>query len=170
QYSGTLMNGWPAIDGAMLFAVPIEETSEHTIFSSPILLNGKKASLRYARAETNSDYEILGVWGGVSARTGTAEKKISPLQVGDEITVMCQLKEEGGINSSFYEGDTVIVNQNTVIQNKRLEQDYYQYAFVLTDLFGNKYFSNSAVFERDETGNYSIIAVSADVDKEAYSS
>ena len=143
---------WIALGGYMLQCHPVDETADSFIFSAPILLNSEPANLRFAfvvdqRSDNAYDgakghYEILGAWSGIDQITGMSRADMRPLKAGDEITILYEAS-----SGEPKPGETVIYQNDSVIYDKPLSEGLYQYQYIVTDIFGNTYQSDTAIFE-----------------------
>ena len=110
------------------------------------MLNGERTNLRFIRNH-NGEYEILGTWKGVDQLTGMADKNFKVLEPQDVLQPVYQSIDEGTMETEEITGDTEISAGDVVIEDTILPMHNYQCAYVLTDIYGNRYESASAVFE-----------------------
>ncbi len=143
---------WIALDGELLQSHPVDETDNSLIFSAPILLNGEPTNLRFAYVfdkqiekaceALDGHYEILGTWSGLDQDTGMSKAQIASVERGDKITILHE-----GLDGELEPGTTLTYQSNTAIHDRPLDEGTYRYRFIITDIFGNEYVSNTAVFE-----------------------
>ena len=155
-FSSDFQGYWIALDEKFLQSHPVDQTENSLIFSAPILLNGELTNLRFAFVfeqlvgETHDAlegrYEILGTWSGLDQETGMSKTDVRPLAEGDAITIMHE-----GLSGKLEPADTVVYRNNTAIYDQPLEEGIYRYRFVVTDIFGNKHTSDTAIFEVGRT-------------------
>lgn len=147
---------WIALDGELLQSHPVDETDNSLIFSAPILLNGEPTNLRFAYVfdkqiekaceALDGHYEILGTWSGLDQDTGMSKADLAHVDVGDEITIMRE-----GLTGELERGATLSYQSNSAIHDRPIEEGTYLYRFIITDIFGNIYASNTATFEVKQT-------------------
>jgi hypothetical protein len=139
---------------------PVETTDDYAIYSSPILLNGYKTNLRYAfifdeTLPNNGYYVLLGAWSGIDPATGMSDKEIIEIAPTDEILAFSTHVE---LDLSALTDSGVLRENKPVpqradgytIAEEPVSDDYaIIYAFVITDIFGNTYYSKAAWFEID---------------------
>ncbi len=180
---------WLALDGQPLSCMPIDDTESYTVFSAPVLLNGSRTNLRFAYIwdDTNEDggyYQLLGTWSGIN-EGGFADREIRLLGEGDRVTVLYNRINANDYSSSFAEGETITIGSDGgSIAELPLSEKNYQYVFKITDIFGNTFYSSTAIFQMKYTydelldnpladGQYAaeVIVISEDVDNDlAYGS
>lgn len=146
---------WISLDGEMLQCHPVDQTDQSLIFSAPILLNSVQTNLRFSyvfeRPAANAydvlegHYEILGTWNGLDPKTGMSKTEVMPLEVGDEITILHE-----GHSGQLDPGKTVIYKSGSAIHDQPLGEGIYRYRFIITDIFGKTYTSDTAIFEIEQ--------------------
>ena len=152
---------WLALDGVYLNYSVIDSSRDYIIFSAPVNVNGKRSNLRFMFVWDDNFtgggyYKIIGLWDGLD-ENNLADKQITPLSPGDEITVLQKrVDPETDVTISdapLSEGDTVIIGENGgEIRELPLTDDgYYRYVFIADDIFGNRFYSNTANFEMKYT-------------------
>lgn len=143
---------WLGLNGKLLSYTVIESNDDRIIFSAPVIVNEKETNLRFSFTWDDSYdgggyYSIIGLWNGID-ENGIADKEIIPLKSGDKVTILSRQINEGDYLSSLTEGDTITVGENgATISEMPLSQNYYQYVYAVTDIFGNVFYSSTAVFE-----------------------
>jgi hypothetical protein len=143
---------WFALDRSALYSCPIDETDHSFIFSAPVLLNSQPANLRFAFefGEDNKQtedyleghYEILGIWSGIDGESGMSLAQLQPLQERDEITILYEDQSD-----TLEPGDMVTYQSGMAVQDMPLKAGKYRYQFIVTDIFGNTYVSDTALYE-----------------------
>lgn len=147
---------WLALDGQLLSCAPIDTTDSYTIFSAPVLLNGNRTNLRFAYIWDDTDenggyYQLLGTWSGIND-DGFADREIRLLSEGDRVTVLYNRIDVSNYSSSFAEGKTITIGSDGgSITEQPLAEKNYQYVFKITDIFGNTFYSSTAIFQMKYT-------------------
>ena len=186
EFHSNFRGVWLSLNGAPLYAAIIEDTKDQIIFSAPVIVNdGFVSNLRFSytfdeSAEDGGYYSIIGIWDGLDS-SGLPSKSVTRLEEGDKVTVLYNNMAQEDYEAALTQGQTVTIGSDGgVISETALKQPYYQYVFVVTDIYGNKYYSDTAVFEMLytadeleknplEDGEYAarVYAVSGDVDATA---
>ena len=175
---------WLGLDGELLSYSIVESNDERIIFSAPVIVNGRTSNLRFSfiwddSYENGGYYQLIGLWDGIS-EDGVVDKDITPLKEGDEVTILARQIDVGDYLSSLTEKATITIGSDGgVISEIPLSEDYYQYVYAVTDIFGNVFYSSTAVFEMQYTyeellnnplpdGTYAakVSVISEDVDNE----
>ena len=143
-FTSAFLGKWLSIDDILLCCSPAGESPEALFFTAPILLNGSPSNLRFLfeiEGEDNDSisgsFQIQGAWDGVEGESSMPLSRILSLNPGDEITI---LDLDG--NSV----DTIVYRDDTAIGEAMLPSGTYEYRFIVTDLFGKEYASDTAVF------------------------
>lgn len=132
---------WIGLDGHELFYTISECNDRQVIFQSPVVVNGKPSNLRFSFTfddayENGGYYDIIGLWSGLDGN-GVPSKQIAALKAGDEV-VLLKKKVSLGDYSTYYDTDDVVVyNDDSAVSEIVLADEYYQYVYVITDIFGN---------------------------------
>lgn len=143
---------WLGLDGKLLSYTVIESNDDRIIFSAPVIVNGNETNLRFSFIWDDSFdgggyYSVIGLWNGID-ENGIADKEITPLKAGDKVTILSRQINEGDYLSSLTESAEITVGENgAAISEMPLSQNYYQYVYAVTDIFGNVFYSSTAVFE-----------------------
>jgi len=142
---------WVSLDGILLQSYPVDETEHSFIYSAPIILNGEETNIRYAfvfdkQNESADDllegkYEILGAWSGLDQQTGMSKDKLHPFEAGDKITLLHE-----GNSGKLEPGEKVIYNGDSSVYDLSMDAGTYEYRYIVTDILGNSYSSNTAIF------------------------
>ncbi len=151
---------WLALDGAYLNYSVIENNDEYIIFSAPVKANGVKSNLRFMFVWDDSYfnggyYKIIGLWNGLD-ENNLADKQITPLKEGDEITVLRKAVDPASDRTieeaALSEGETVVIGgDGGKVAELPLGGEYYRYVFIVTDIFGNRFYSDTAGLEMKYT-------------------
>lgn len=143
---------WLGLDGKLLSYTVIESNDDRIILSAPVIVNGKETNLRFSFTWDDSYdgggyYSVIGLWNGID-ENGIADKEITQLKAGDKVTILSRQINEGDYLSSLTESDTITIAENgATISEMPLSQKRYQYVYAVTDIFGNVFYSSTAVFE-----------------------
>ncbi len=143
---------WVTLNGCKLYATMVEDNEEYTIFTAPIVLNGKPTNLRFAflwdqTTEEGGTYKILGAWNGIDPVTGMSDKGITELRPTDDIQTLTyrqtvEVTEDGDV---FYSEEERCLQQvpggEYTITEEPLEKQDYAYQMVVTDIFGGRHTS-----------------------------
>lgn len=132
-------------DGQLLSSIIVSEADDQTIYTTPILLNGKETNLRFVM--NNSDYTISldGVWTGEESN-GFGGRNIYQLKVGDVIQPMYSATNvETGAESTYYGQDYTYDGSNEWCYNTMFDSEYY-YQFSIYDIYGDSYVTDYVTF------------------------
>ena len=140
-----------ALDGHRLFSNAISDNGQYVSFNAPVIVNGKQTSLRFIflwdySADNNGDYKITGLWNGVD-ENGMPDNEITPLKPGDKVQIVTGTDKGKKIIGDKF----TIGNDGGKITELPLDGKEYKYVFVVTDIFGNKFFSDMATFKMTKT-------------------
>lgn len=148
---------WVGLDGCPLNYSIVECNEDRIVFTAPVIVNKTRVTnLRFAfimddAYESGGYYTMLGLFDGIDDG-GAVSREMGQLEEGDSVTVLSEHMNEGEYSVSIEKGDSVIIGENGgVISENPLRDAYYQYAYVVTDLFGNRYYSKPAVLEMEYT-------------------
>lgn len=143
---------WLGMNGKLLNYSVVECNDKRIIFTAPVIVNEKKTNLRFSfifddRYDNGGYYSMIGLWDGID-ENGTAGKEITPIKAGDKVTLISTQVNENDFSTSFAEGNTIIIGESgAIISEIPLSQKYYEYVYVVTDIFGNMFYSSTATFE-----------------------
>lgn len=152
KFNSNFRGIWLGLDGKLLSYTVIESNNDRTILSAPVIVNGKETNLRFSFTWDDSYdgggyYSVIGLWNGID-ENGIADKEIIPLKAGDNVTILSRQINEGDYLSSLTEGDTITIGkEGATISEIPLSQKQYQYVYAVTDIFGNVFYSSTAIFE-----------------------
>ena len=140
-----------ALDGHRLFCSAVSSNSEYISFIAPVKVNGKKTNLRFVfiwdkTVFNNGYFQLAGTWNGYD-ENGLPDNDITPLKAGDRVQVITDTMLENGISKENYSKEFIIGDDGGTISEIPLDGREYQYAFVVTDIFGNTFTSDMATFE-----------------------
>ncbi len=154
RYTSNFRGTWMALDGHMLGCTTIECNSKYTVYTAPIILNGAQTNLRFSFIEEDEQgvggyYKLLGTWDGIN-EDGTASRNITPLKPGDEVTVLYNQINTGDYSKTVEKGDTFVIGEDGgAIEESPLSKSIYQYVIKIKDIFGNVFYSDTAMFKMD---------------------
>ncbi len=151
---------WLALDGVYLNFSVVESNDDYVMFSAPVKANGVRSNLRFMfvwdDAYFNGGYyKIIGLWKGLG-ENNLADKQIVPLKEGDSITVLRKSIDPATDrtieDAELSDGETIVIGKDGgSISEMPLKEYYYSYVFVVTDIFGNRFYSNTASLEMKYT-------------------
>lgn len=124
-------------------------------YEIPAIVNGKNTFIRYYVHEGN--YYLAGSCDGYNEDHLPVNSFIT-LESGDKIQLAEEIVLSGGTSAINYGEEFVLEydkndeNDNECMVNAVLDGQSYQYVFVVTDIFGNTYFSDTATFEKQGDG------------------
>ena len=141
-----------ALDGHLLFNTAISENYEFDTFTAPVVVNGERTSLRFAYMKITDSlrpkprYQITGLWSGYD-ENGLPSNDFIPLMEGDRVQVVTDVVNLNGRTTETLSEEFVIGADGGSITEIPLDDGEYQYVFVATDIFGNVYTSDMAIYE-----------------------
>ncbi len=143
---------WPTLNGVFLTMYVVEQTDEHTIFSSPVIYNGKETNLRFMYTLDDEKWTVLGVWDGVD-ENGQAAREVQEIKKGDTICpkyigINAETKE-----TAETEGETIKIKNKLEITEELLPKGDYYYTFSIDDIFGSTMYLDMVKFNVDKKGN-----------------
>lgn len=141
---------WMAINGYYCAPNLITEEADYNIYSIPILLNGEPTNLRATYiwdSDESGHYEIHGAWDGIDPETGMSAKEIRQIQPGDEITPLFDIINWNTGESATYAMGSFIVEDELILEDVPLFDGEYLYQFLITDVFGNQFWSDTVIME-----------------------
>lgn len=140
-----------ALDGHRLFCSAVNSNSEYISFVAPVKVNDKKTNLRFAfvwdKMKFNNGYfKLTGLWNGYD-ENGLPDNEIIQLKEGDKVQLITDIVVQDGRVTENYSDEFTIGKNGGEITELPLDGKEYQYVFVATDIFGNKFYSDTATFE-----------------------
>ncbi|HPY99088.1 MAG TPA: clostripain-related cysteine peptidase [Clostridia bacterium] len=148
-YTSNFKGRWVTLNGETLQCSYLGEENGYDIYSSPVKVNGEPKYLRFAFSYATRNFKLLGVWAGISD-SGMADKSFDDLKKGDIVTPV-YYTFDANYECSTIDGNRIIISENIDFQTSPLKEKYYQYVFVVEDIFGHLYYSRSAVLEMKYT-------------------
>ena len=145
-----------ALNGHPMFYKTIVGNDSYITFSTPVKVNGEVRDYRFSfiwnKEEFNGGHYLPGgLWGGYD-ENGIPSKEIFSLKPDDKIQVAegITMDENGKLVTVFGE-EFVLGDEEPEIAELPLSEKTYQYYFVVTDIFGNQFASDTATFEMTKT-------------------
>ncbi|SDB57026.1 hypothetical protein SAMN02910317_02967 [Ruminococcaceae bacterium FB2012] len=145
-----------AMNGHPMFYKTITGNDSYITFSTPIKVNGEIRDYRFSfiwnSEEFNGGHYLPGgLWGGYD-ENGIPSKDTFELKPDDKIQVATGITmgENGKLKTIFGE-EFVLGDKGEEITELPLDGKIYQYYFVVTDIFGNQFASDTATFEMTKT-------------------
>lgn len=157
SFTSDFRGTWLALNGAYLNCSVVERGDGYTIFSAPVQVNGERTNLRFMFVEEagrpdGGYYKLIGLWGGLD-ENDLADKQIVPLKPGDTVTVLQKkidpMADVTVAAAPLSEGETVTIGEDGgEISALPLEDSsQYRYIFIADDIFGNRFYSDTASFQ-----------------------
>ena len=137
---------WLALpDGQTLSTYIVSADEESSVYTSPVLVNGKRTNLRIR--QDGNGCTIEGIWDGIG-ENGIASRDIRNIAEGDVIVPLYYFAEKEetseGSEYTFAEGDELTY--------ATLPAGDYYYCFDITDVYGDIFSTEYALFSIDENG------------------
>ena len=148
-YSSNFKGRWVTFNGVELQCNYLGESNGYAMYSSRVIVNNEDKFLRFAYSYKTREFELLGTWSGINEQ-GMADKTFDALNEGD-IFIPVYYIYDANFQRTILEGDPITITKNMELSIAPLKQTYYQYAFVVEDIFGRLYYSYSAVFKMKYT-------------------
>lgn len=151
---------WPSLpDNQELMYFILEEDDAYTLYSSPILLNGREMYLRFAWVWDDPDddengageYVVIDAWDGLD-ETGASGRGHVRLRVGDEIVPIYYGYGADDEDVEEYQGEACTVTEDFALEELQLREGAYDYCFEIIDIWGNSVTTDSAIFYVDAYG------------------
>lgn len=137
---------WTAINDGQLIALEVtEETETYALYSAPVYVNGERMTLKIKRLTDAHEYEVLGVYGGIT-ESGAATKTMTNLENGDVITPVYYVYAEDGSISETKGEDYVVTQDGLILSEVALGDGDYEYCFIMTDTTGEAFYTESTVY------------------------
>ena len=136
-------------DGQNLSVYLVDETLDYGIFTSPVTVNGNDTNLRFAWYYDTSEIRLMDLWDGVDDN-GIAARPEETLKPGDRIVPRFDAVDPDTFEESEYSGEEYIWGSNDNISFGLLPDGAYLYSFVIDDIFGGSYVTDSVSFVIDQ--------------------
>jgi len=148
EFTDNFRGVWPTLNGYFCAPVLVDEGERYNIYSIPILLNGQQTNLRAAYIWDDADnghYEVYGAWEGVDSDTGAVARKVRKLRDGDEVElIFTSLDWETGEELYYTMGSFTVEGEVRMEEQKLIDGDYL-YAYEVVDIFGRSHMSPFAL-------------------------
>ncbi|MEI8200577.1 MAG: clostripain-related cysteine peptidase [Eubacteriales bacterium] len=141
---------WPALNGYYVDFNLIEEGVDYNLYSIPITLNGVDTNLRAAYVwdtEDTGHFEVYGCWTGLDSESGMSSREIVQLKDGDEVTILMNGQNWDTGETIQYGVGTFVVDGPVVLEEMDLFDGDYLFEYMVTDVFGSTYYSDSIIME-----------------------
>lgn len=132
--------------GDLLTTYIADYADDYTVYTCPILLNGKETNLR-VRQYLDYRTVVEGTWDGVD-EYGRSSREIHPLKAGDKITPIYYLDDDSEIK-----GDTYTWKKKDALDYAYLPAGDYYYGFEIDDCYGDYYITDVEIFTIDKKGD-----------------
>lgn len=144
---------WPSIDGQTLAIVAVSVTSDRSVYTAPILLNGQQTNLRIEYDHNQGEWCVMGAWDGIDPETGAASRETVQLKDGDVIAPAYFVFSDEF--SDYVYGEEITVNGELEIDYDSLPASDYSYSMTIYDVYGNYYYTDAVTFVCEEDGTMS---------------
>lgn len=129
----------------------VRKYADYEIYSTPVVLNGKRSNVRIMHDIKKDDYKIIGAWGGIDLANGRAYTNLKKMSFFDRITpILTVYDEEHKSNENIISSLAVKVLGN--VKKKNVSDGNYIFEYELTDIYGLKR-NGTAVKARVNGGN-----------------
>ena len=150
---------WITLNGEFINVSVIARRGTLTTFSTPVKRNGETGTIRFTFDSENREISILGF---LPAGENGASDRLQTLSTGDTLTILYD-ERTYDYSLNLVDWKEVAIDGDADIRVEKLPDGYYQSFIVVTDIFGNRYYSNDAVLLK-EGDRLSVNAISEDVD------
>ena len=148
-YASNFKGRWVCFNGEELQCTYLGDENGYAVYSSRIKLNGEEKYLRFAYSYLTKEFVLLGTWSGINEQ-GMADKAFDKLNNGDVIIPLYYYYDEN-FERTTVEGNRIVYGDGVELSISPLKQTYYQYVFVIEDIFGRLYYSYTAVLKMNYT-------------------
>lgn len=153
EFSDNFDGYWFALpNGTLLPTAIVSDEGDHSVYTSSILLNGKRTNLRIVKDGEN--VKIEGTWDGIDSN-GMAAREIRKLKDGDKIVPVYDVFNNDSGEESTENGEEYKWASDSEITYAFLAPASYYYCFDITDVYSKTYTSKMVVFTIDEEGDIS---------------
>lgn len=141
EYAVNFVGNWAFLNGCQLNCDVVDETENHTFYSSVIRINGALSYLLFTFDKNSREISLSGY---VNADSET--DRVEPIKDGDVITVMYDVFSDDLQTASFTEGETFEYSSAEMpLSIGRLDNDAYIFQALVTDIYGKTYPTNFAL-------------------------
>lgn len=144
---------WPSIGGQPLAIVAVSVTSERSVYTAPVQLNGQQTNLRIEYDRSTGEWCVMGAWDGIDPETGAASRETVQLKDGDVIAPAYFVFSDD-FNDYIY-GQDITVSGSLDIEYDSLPASDYSYSMTIYDVYGNYYYTDAVTFVCEEDGSLS---------------
>ena len=160
EFSDNFDGYWFALpNGTLLPTAIVSDEADHSVYTSSILLNGKRTNLRIVKDQNGVSIE--GTWDGIDSN-GMAAREIRKLKKGDKIVPVYDVFNNDSGEQSTENGEEYVWADDSEITYAFLAPASYYYCFDITDVYGNVFTSEMVVFTIDEEGNITFSALNSE--------
>ena len=143
-----------ALDGHILMMTVVPRMTTAT-YSAPVCVNGEDTWYTFVRSKKGGKRKLLyAMLGNGSDEYGLPTRDVRKLRPGDCVSAYWSFDEKGMILQKKEE--FTIGEDGGTLSYEPLPPGRYQYQFIVTDIIGNTYGSDYAVFEIREEGERSV--------------
>ncbi len=137
---------WLALpDGQTLSTYIVSKDENSSVYTSPVLVNGKRTNLRIRQDENG--VAIEGVWDGIG-ENGVPSRNIRDLAAGDVVVPLYYFSDK----EETSQGNEYTFGEDDQLTYAELPAGDYYYGFDITDVYGDKLTTEFAMFSIDEEG------------------
>lgn len=109
---------------------------DYDVYAIPVILNGKKASVRVSHIRDTDKYDIIGIWSGAD-ENGKVTSSLRNISMFDRITPALAVYDKEHTQTEYVIGSTGIKLLSGV-DVKNIEDGKYIFEFEMTDIYGQK--------------------------------
>lgn len=141
EYAVNFVGNWAFLNGCQLNCDVVDETENHTFYSSVIRINGALSYLLFTFDKNSREISLSGY-----VNADSEADRIESLKDGDVITVMYDVFSDDLQTASFTEGETFEYSSAKMpLSIGRLDNDAYIFQALVTDIYGKTYPTNFAL-------------------------
>lgn len=141
EYAVNFVGNWAFLNGCQLNCDVVDETENHTFYSSVIRINGALSYLLFTFDKNSREISLSGY-----VNADSEADRIESLKDGDVITVMYDVFSDDLQTASFTEGETFEYSSAEMpLSIGRLDNDAYIFQALVTDIYGKTYPTNFAL-------------------------
>ncbi len=134
----------PTLNGHQMYSKLHVDRETFLDYECPAIVNGKKTYIRYYYTPKDKSYIIPGTCDGFD-ENGLPINEFRSLKNGDKIRLATDISLSG---DKISYGEEFVYNEDDDIMNMEPDKNEYQYIFVMTDIFGKSYYSDTATFKK----------------------
>lgn len=144
QYEYTLHNNQFELNKIPVSMYLVNDYGNKQIYSIPVIYKKKVSAVRVLAEteESETDYTVLGIWGGMDKVTGILNRNYESISVGDTITPIYKIY--GGDKVDYARGkDLTIVFGGLNAKARSLDDGEYILLYTAKDIYGKLWESNT---------------------------